>query len=483
MRRLLSTAALVAVVASSALTPTAHAQVDQEEIEPTEINVGLLGIPDYDLDPENFDVATTTDTEVGWMRLELENTEFTAVLADAAAASQVSTARRIRNEAAETVKDAQLRLETKQESLGSAAIDGFLGNTEGTLNDILSPDLDVIAAESLADFTTEEIVEDRDAVRAELEAAEEVLADAEEELRSARIIEVATGDALTEAAEARAAFDVRAEEHRRIADQADRDAAALAAGNLLPEGEELPEGQEVRNSNVELRSVAGVFNVNVEIEDELDALIAHARADGIFFAGGAYRTVESQIALRLAHCGGATPPQAATSTDGEASPSRPSNLVPAQGESSGGESSGGETSGGEQPPATDPPVTEPPATDPPAADPPAGDTAPADGTAPTGGGTDGEAAEGDGTIADEAAAASAEWRRYVIYEAPASSCSPPTAIPGRSEHQTGLAVDFTENGSILTWESPGFFWLVDNASDFGLINLPSEAWHWSTTGS
>ncbi len=71
---------------------------------------------------------------------------------------------------------------------------------------------------------------------------------------------------------------------------------------------------------------------------------------------------------------------------------------------------------------------------------------------------------------------------FAIFDASASSCSPPTARPGASQHELGLAIDFTENGSILTWSSPGFFWLEEHAEEYGFINLPSEAWHWSTTG-
>ncbi len=71
---------------------------------------------------------------------------------------------------------------------------------------------------------------------------------------------------------------------------------------------------------------------------------------------------------------------------------------------------------------------------------------------------------------------------YDIFERPAGECGPPTARPGTSQHELGLAVDFTENGAILTWGSPGYAWMVANAGAYGLINLPSEAWHWSTTG-
>jgi len=72
---------------------------------------------------------------------------------------------------------------------------------------------------------------------------------------------------------------------------------------------------------------------------------------------------------------------------------------------------------------------------------------------------------------------------YAVWEAPASSCSPPTARPGSSYHERGLAIDFSENGrSINSPTSPGFLWLKRNAGQYGFYNLPSERWHWSTTG-
>jgi hypothetical protein len=75
---------------------------------------------------------------------------------------------------------------------------------------------------------------------------------------------------------------------------------------------------------------------------------------------------------------------------------------------------------------------------------------------------------------------------YDIYEKPASQCSPPTAPPGRSNHERGLAIDFTYNGRTIPNENknsnPGYRWLVANALRFGLKNLASEAWHWSVDG-
>jgi LAS superfamily LD-carboxypeptidase LdcB len=72
---------------------------------------------------------------------------------------------------------------------------------------------------------------------------------------------------------------------------------------------------------------------------------------------------------------------------------------------------------------------------------------------------------------------------YAIYEAPASSCSPPTARPGTSNHETGLAIDFTCGGSSVVGGSACFRWLQANAARYGLYNLPAEAWHWSTDGT
>ena len=67
-----------------------------------------------------------------------------------------------------------------------------------------------------------------------------------------------------------------------------------------------------------------------------------------------------------------------------------------------------------------------------------------------------------------------------IYTAPASSCRPPTARPGQSMHEQGLAIDFTCSGTLIsTRSSPCFQWLAANAGTFGLYNLPSEQWHWS----
>ena len=68
-------------------------------------------------------------------------------------------------------------------------------------------------------------------------------------------------------------------------------------------------------------------------------------------------------------------------------------------------------------------------------------------------------------------------------DAPSTACRPPTARPGHSMHERGLAVDFTMNGRTLTSSSPGYRWLRANAASYGFYNLPGEPWHWSTNGN
>ena len=73
-----------------------------------------------------------------------------------------------------------------------------------------------------------------------------------------------------------------------------------------------------------------------------------------------------------------------------------------------------------------------------------------------------------------------EW---AIWHMPASQCRPPTARPGRSNHEKGLAIDFTESGRLIrTRSNPAFQALRNLAPQFGLKNLPSEPWHWSVDG-
>lgn len=63
---------------------------------------------------------------------------------------------------------------------------------------------------------------------------------------------------------------------------------------------------------------------------------------------------------------------------------------------------------------------------------------------------------------------------------PAATCTRPVALPGRSMHEQGLAIDFRTT-------SAGYAWLAAKASGFGWHHLPGdglrvEPWHYSATG-
>lgn len=176
-------------------------------------------------------------------------------------------------------------------------------------------------------------------------------------------------------AEAAGLESLDAELSRQIA----AEQAAIAARNREAAARAARAGGRVTrvSGNISLTTVRGI-TVATEIADELEGLLAAAEADGITFGGGGYRSSDSQVALRQAHCG---------SSD------------------------------------------------------------------------------------------------YAVYEMSPSQCSPPTARPGQSMHERGLAVDFTYNGRVISSRSsPGYQWLAAHAGSYGFHNLPTEPWHWSTNG-
>ena len=72
---------------------------------------------------------------------------------------------------------------------------------------------------------------------------------------------------------------------------------------------------------------------------------------------------------------------------------------------------------------------------------------------------------------------------WAIWSQPSSSCRPPTARPGRSNHERGLAIDLTNNGRLITSRNSAVFQALQRiAPRFELKNLPSEPWHWSVDG-
>lgn len=68
--------------------------------------------------------------------------------------------------------------------------------------------------------------------------------------------------------------------------------------------------------------------------------------------------------------------------------------------------------------------------------------------------------------------------------APTSRCGTATAPPGFSNHQMGLAVDWSSNGSLIgSHGNSGFKWLDAHAQSYGFYNFPVEPWHWSVDGA
>ncbi len=59
---------------------------------------------------------------------------------------------------------------------------------------------------------------------------------------------------------------------------------------------------------------------------------------------------------------------------------------------------------------------------------------------------------------------------------------PRAARPGTSMHEWGLAIDFQCNGVSLSRNAACLNWMRANAPKYGVYNLPSEAWHWSSNG-
>lgn len=72
---------------------------------------------------------------------------------------------------------------------------------------------------------------------------------------------------------------------------------------------------------------------------------------------------------------------------------------------------------------------------------------------------------------------------FDIYQKASSACRPPTARPGKSNHESGLAFDLTCNGrTIKARDNACFIWLQTNAKNYGLKNFAKEPWHWSVNG-
>ena len=86
-----------------------------------------------------------------------------------------------------------------------------------------------------------------------------------------------------------------------------------------------------------------------------------------------------------------------------------------------------------------------------------------------------QAARRDGVDLKINSAHRSRQQQEVLYQKYLNGTGNLAAKPGTSNHESGLAIDFTN--------TPGAHaWLAKNAGRFGLKNLPGEPWHYSTTG-
>jgi len=69
-----------------------------------------------------------------------------------------------------------------------------------------------------------------------------------------------------------------------------------------------------------------------------------------------------------------------------------------------------------------------------------------------------------------------------IYAGCSPNCGGKVAKPGNSNHERGLAIDFTYKGSLVSKGDPVYKWLKKNGATYGFINYPAEDWHWSMSG-
>jgi len=73
---------------------------------------------------------------------------------------------------------------------------------------------------------------------------------------------------------------------------------------------------------------------------------------------------------------------------------------------------------------------------------------------------------------------------YNLFEKPSKQCSPPTARPGRSNHERGLAVDFkcAAHPSAKFRTTDCHAWMEANAAKYGFKKDNSQPWHYSVNG-
>lgn len=386
------------------------------------------------------------------------------------------------------------------------SIDVLTASRDAVRAEVADTDTEVRAAQAAADLAHQRVVEaeatalqaaarSRDASTKAAEAAAEVRSYAVEAFVRPPAQDVLSAGELAESSDAAYATGVLtivAGQRRRVVDtmvaaralaDRDREAASAAAGTARTELD------RARSQVVALQSArAEQVQLASQLDDRLDAALSEAAALRSVSTRTAEDLATQEIALRSS--GPASPPAPASAaprptvppgSPGTSSPqpNRPATTTPP--------TTGGGTT------TTGPPVTTPGLVtwsdvvkvggiwvNKSVASQVRGllDAAAAAGISLSGGGYRDPA----GQIAVRRA--NCGTSDYAIYQMPASQCTPPTARPGTSMHERGLAMDLQSSGRLITSRSdPAFVWLAANAARFGFHNLPSEPWHWSTTGT
>jgi len=258
----------------------------------------------------------------------------------AAREAQLADAQRVAEEAAAAAAQAKAEVEAKaaelaelEQAVRDLAVRAYTSfGTDDAASMLEAGDISTaVQRQAMLDYkagTDADAVDQLRAAREDLElrrqAADEAVARAEEqraavdsslrEVEAARDqqsqvvdeVETRLDAALAEAASL-ASLD-QALSNRITQEQAALAAQARAAGS----GSGGSSGGSVSVGNIDLTTVRGI-TVNVQIADELGALMAAAEADGMNFAGGGYRNPAAQIRLRAQNCPSASSPPSACS--------------------------------------------------------------------------------------------------------------------------------------------------------------------------
>ena len=434
-RRLSALGLLLAVVVAAAAGPVA-AQSDEEIIKDSKQIAQDREAKREELDraaeaaSESLDAATAEADDLIDALNKAQDAVFAQQNAREEAERAVADAEAVVQQAEAKIAELEEELLATQEGLREAVIESYVSfqAPTGALSVLGADPWENSREEALAGFATGGRIDDIDDLRrlgeelerwrlqaaaaaaeaqshrrattvilADLEAAAEREAEltvAAEERVERRLYEVQTIKQIDaeyaaeiEAAERRIAEALarkRAEEEalRRAEVRAQQEAderARLQAleSEALAESQALAESVNPDDENFTLVWVRG-FQVNAEIADETDGLVAAMEAEGFDLGGWGYRDHQAQINLRQSHCG------------------------------------------------------------------------------------------------------TSDW---AVWQMPSHQCRPPTARPGRSNHEKGLAIDFTNAGRLITSRSSAVFQALQRiAPRFGFLNLPSEPWHWSVDG-